>query len=188
VLTGDVLVDPDTGEGTIVAGGTSNVPARFRPTVVARLGANHGKGKGYSETDLEGGDVRLGGGVSAKVDFDLDGGDDAAVTTEADGYLKVDGLAITAATYVLVPTPRDDAPGHVVTGSHAQVGYLIDGTVEPAVRITVIDEPTGGADDLFAVTAGLGIFRRGHDLKWQTDVTVDAGLSVLARSQVQVAF
>jgi Phosphate-selective porin O and P len=47
----------------------NNVPTDFGPTLVARVGYNLGKIKGYSEGDLEGGPLRLAIGASYKVDL-----------------------------------------------------------------------------------------------------------------------
>lgn len=46
-ITGDVVMDPTTGSGSLSAE-MSNVPDRFHPMVVTRLAYNHGGIKGYS--------------------------------------------------------------------------------------------------------------------------------------------
>ena len=53
-------VDPMTGMGTIGTTTNTNVPSKFRPAVIGRVGINRGGIKGYQEADLEGGPLRFG--------------------------------------------------------------------------------------------------------------------------------
>ena len=58
-LSGDVVVDPATGEGEIASGKFGNTPDLLNPVVVARVGYNHAGIKGYDEVDRSGGGFRF---------------------------------------------------------------------------------------------------------------------------------
>jgi hypothetical protein len=192
---GDVAVDPDTGESRVSGGGFVNVPDRFRPAIVARLGYNHGGVKGYSEADLEGGGLRLAIATSGIVE--LGAGDvDGNVRGELDYILKAHGFSTTGAVYV-----ASEASGDFVdqsfdsVGFHLQGGYLIAGLFQPAVRYALIDF-SGEDDRVHKVLGCLSFYFFGHNVKWQLDGGARIHEDPLAgdltdyvvRTQVQLAF
>jgi hypothetical protein len=193
-LTGDVAVDPATGEGEITSGKFNNVPAMFNPTLVARVGFNHNGINGYSEPDLEGGAFRIGVGGSALVELDADGDDQSSVRGEIDYIMKAYGFSHSAAFYLASQQDGSDFGDRSfqALGFHAQAGYVIAGLVEPMVRYAMI-APDGDANDTQVITGGVAVYMFGQSFKWVTDV---AGIleekgdttDVRVRSQLQLAF
>jgi hypothetical protein len=195
----DVEVDPATGEGTTDCDDPTNVPGDIGPMVVARVGFNMGKIKGYSESDLEGGPLRLAVGVSYMGDLsELEGVEDdgTPITHRVGGdvMLKVNGLSITGGAYVFL---FEDAAGDSQSdfGFHAQGGYFVaPKTFELAARFGMV--PTGAAsdDNRMEILGGFNWFLHGHSLKWQTDAgvlrtTTDPAVTELVvRTQAQLIF
>jgi hypothetical protein len=187
-------VDEDTMEVSSTASQPTNVPRMLRPALVGRIGYNHGGIKGYSEVDLEGGDLRLGVGASGQVDFDADRDDSSAVKAELDAILKVHGFSATAAGYVSSRQAGEGFGDRALDklGFHVQGGYLFGGKYQIAARYAVV-APDTVDDDTREIAGVLGYFASGHNLKWQTDL---AALSSQAtnttdlrlRSQLQFAF
>lgn len=171
VLSGDVEVEPMTGEGEITSGGFSNVPARFQPGLVARVATNYGKIEGYSEADFEGGPLRASLGAAGYVAFDMDRDDKSAVRGTIDGLLKVEGLAVSAAGFIASKQTGDELGDREreATGLVLQVGYLATKHVEPVVRYSFV-APKGADNDAHEVTGGLNLYFYKHSLKWMNDV------------------
>lgn len=194
--TTTIEVDPDTGDISAETTETdlTNVPRMFHPALVGRVGYNYGGLKGYSEVDLEGGDLRFGVGASGQLNFDADRNDDSQAKAELDAIVKIQGFDATAAGYVLSVQAGEDFGDRALgaLGFHVQAGYLIGGAFQPAVRYAVV-APDGDDDDTREIAGVLGYFASGHNLKWQTDL---AALSSQAsnttdlrlRSQLQFAF
>ncbi len=193
---GDVEVDPETGEGEVTKGKTTNVPDRFHPLVVARIGYNRGDLKGYSEADLEGGPLRFGVGLSGIADFDSDESDDSNIRSQLDLILKVNGFAATAAAYVM--TAQDGSgfsdQAYSAWGMHAQAGYIFNKLIQPIVRYAIVDYD-GENNNTQEVTGGLSVYIFGHNLKWQTDAggrihehEMGDLTDILVRSQVSLGF
>jgi hypothetical protein len=187
--------DAMTGEVTGTASST-NVPRMWHPALVARVGYNHGGLKGYSEVDLEGGDVRFGVGASGQVDFDADQGDDTVAKAELDAILKVQGFSTTGAVYVssIQSGAGFSDRGLGAIGFHLQAGYLIAELIQPVARIAIV-APEGESNDERELALGFGIFPFGHNVKWQTDFAAltDEGededsTDLRLRSQMQLAF
>jgi hypothetical protein len=171
-FTGEVQVDPASGLGRVDSTSESNVPNRFRPTVVARLGFNHGGGDGYSETDFHGGRARLGVAVGAQSHFDVEDDDDSGLLTNVDYYLKAYGFSTSGAVYLRwgqdpLSTSFSDQL-YQAAGMHIQASYLIGRLLEPALRYGRINRQ-GPDNDVREVTAAINIYARGHDLKLQTE-------------------
>jgi phosphate-selective porin OprO/OprP len=191
-----IEVDPATGDITAstTASDPSNVPDMLHPALVGRVGYNHGGLKGYSEVDLEGGDLRFGVGASGQVDFDADRDDDSVVKAELDAIVKVHGFDATGAVYISsVQTAEDFSDrGLGALGFHLQAGYLFASEYQVAARFAVV-APEGAKNDDSELALVLGYLPFGHNLKWQTDL---AGLThqsshttdVRLRSQLQFAF
>ncbi len=175
---------------------TTNVPDRFHPMAVARLGFNHGDLSGYSEADLEGGPFRLGLGISGILDFDSDDTDDSGVHGELDYAIKAAGFSTTGAVYVMSAQDGEDFEDQSLAawGLHAQAGYVIGGLVQPVLRYALVDWD-GEDNNTQEVTGGLSVYIFKHNLKWQTDAggilrEHEAGglTDYVVRSQVTLAF
>ena len=190
-----VQTDDMTGEVTgASAGNPSNVPTMLHPALVGRVGYNHGGLKGYSEVDLEGGDLRFGVGASGQVDFDADRNDDSLVKGELDAIVKVQGFDATGAVYISSVQAAEDFSDRALgaVGFHLQAGYLFASEYQVAARFAVV-APDGLKDDESELALVLGYLPFGHNLKWQTDL---AGLThqsshttdLRLRSQLQLAF
>jgi len=193
---GDVQVDPDTGQGQVAGGKFTNIPDRFRPTIVARLGYNHGGIMGYSEADLEGGGPRFAVAASGLVELDAGDEGDSNVRGELDYAFKLRGFSSTGAVYVAGASSGDFADQAFESiGFHLQAGYVIGGMFQPAVRYALID-PVGEDDRIHRVLGGLAFYFFGHNLKWQIDgggrLREDPLVGDLTdytiRTQVQLAF
>ncbi len=172
-VTGDVLVDPVTGEGEITGVKIGNVPPVAHPALVLRLGYNHGGIKGYSEADLEGGPLRWALAGSGQVDFDAD--DDGVSNTkgELDFSLKVHGFSATGAYYGSTVQGSADFTdqNYLASGFHVQAGYVIADHYQPAVRFAQVARD-GADNDEREVAGAFSIYFFKHSLKWQTDVAV----------------
>jgi hypothetical protein len=176
---------------TVDCGLPTNVPHDIGPTVVARVGFNHGGIKGYSESDLEGGPLRLGAGVSYMVDLAEGESDPMVHRVGADLMLKVMGASLTGGFYLINALDEMGERQNDI-GFHAQAGYfLTPKQLEVAARFAQIPE---GDDELREILGGLNWFFQGHSLKWQLDggvlqSTTDPKVTELVlRSQAQLVF
>lgn len=194
VFSGDVVVDPVTGEGEVVGGGFSNVPDMLAPMIVTRLGWNSAAKEGYKEADFKGGPLRWGVGASGLVEFDADDDDDSSVRGEIDYYAKVEGVSTTGGLYVA--TAQDDTDfadqSYDAVGFHVQGGYMIDDTFQPVVRLAMV-APDGDDNNTLELAGGLSLYKFEHGFKWQTDATLlsHEGTSTtdfLIRTQLQLSF
>jgi hypothetical protein len=195
-LVGDVTVDPDTGEGQITSGRFTNIPDRFNPTIVARLGYNHNRIKGYSEADLEGGGFRFALAASGLFELDADNSGDGNVRAEADYVVKLHGFSTSGAFYLATRSPGDFAEQELdAVGFHVQAGHVFADFVQPVVRYALID-PVGDDDRIQRLLGGLALYFFGHSLKWQVDggailrqdPLVGDLTDYTVRTQVQLAF
>ncbi|MEZ4475544.1 MAG: porin [bacterium] len=179
-----------TGDGTKLnptKGSFSNVPADFQPAVVARTAYNHGKMKGYSEADLEGGPLRAAVGLNVHANLNATNDEDPMLVAGLDVALKAQGFAFLAEAH------RDvDAKFNAFFG---QAGYLLAERYEPALRFSLI-KPDEGDAKTQEIAAGVSVYFFGHNAKWQTDfalLTEDDGVADPTtdhelRSQFQLAF
>lgn len=179
-----------------VTGKVSNVPDQFKPVAALRLGYNHGGIKGYSEADLEGGGFRFALGGSALYDLDLDDSGDGSMVAEFDYAVKAEGFSSTGGYYMSMVENADGELEGALTGFHAQAGYVIADKYQPVVRFAMLD-PDGDDNNTQKITAGLNIYFKGHNLKWQTDAGIAmyeapegavAENDMVIRSQLQLAF
>ena len=193
----------DTATGDIETGSFNNVPGRFNPAFVARIGYNSPGMKGYSEADLEGGPLRFAVAASSLVVFDADKGkfdaddaDNASVAIELDYALKVNGLSTDGAIYLV--TAQDGSSlsdlGYAGFGAHLQAGYLVNETYLPTIRYALV-VPDGSDNNRHEIMGGLALFAHGHKFKWQIDGGVllnetagETQADILARTQLQLAF
>lgn len=106
----------------------------FGPTIVARVGWNSPKIKGYSEGDLEGGPLRYAVGASYKVDLAnfADGTqeswfDNTSHGLELDTMIKAHGLALNAGVVMMILKDADPEfgvfaqPSMMILGNKAEV-------------------------------------------------------------------
>lgn len=176
-LSGTVEVDPTTGEGTVTGGSFVNVPTRFRPTFVGRVGLNNGGIKGYQEADLEGGPLRWGAATSVWIEADRDADDRSNQKVELDFIVKSNGFSSTGGFYGMssqqgVKTFSDQGLSHV--GFHLQGGYMVNPTVQAVARYALVDVQTdfesATAVDTQEIAIGANYFAFGHDAKLQSSV------------------
>lgn len=176
-LTGGTVTGTATTDdaGTTTIHGTvseqasfSNVPKRFRPTVVGRLGFNTPKLKGYSEADLEGGDPRFGIAGSAQREFDFDRNNTSNLRAEVDSMFKAGGFSLTGGLYFGwledAAVNGDNDLHYDALGWHLQTGYVISKTVEPVVRWDGISRD-GPWNNVQSVLGGINVYLAGHKLK-----------------------
>ncbi|HLL25450.1 MAG TPA: porin [Kofleriaceae bacterium] len=172
-LGGTATVDPMTGAGTVTGGSFSNVPAKFRPVVVARAGLNSGEIKGYSEADLEGGPLRFGVAASIALEGDYDDDDKSNQKVQLDYIAKVSGLSTTGGVYAMTDQEADgdgvaDAETSLV-GFHVQAGYMLDKRWQAAARYALVNDPRTKAvvaKDQQEISVGANFFGYGHDAKF----------------------
>jgi hypothetical protein len=166
------LVPTFNGDGEVTGGTFTNVPGKFRPVVVGRIGLNDGGIKGYSEADLEGGPLRWGAGASVWIEGDYDGGDNANQKVQLDYVVKASGFSTTGGFYAMT-SQTDVQPfssqelSHV--GFHLQAGYMMTPKVQGAARFAMVDAQTdfegGSIDDQQEISVGGNYFAFGHDAK-----------------------
>jgi len=170
-FAGQVQVDTMTGKGSVSGGAFSNVPARFRPALVARVAANYGKIEGYSETDFEGGGFRASLGLASYTELDYDKDDKSAVRGTIDGLIKYEGLAVNVAGFIGSKQDGKHWGDRALegTGGVVQAGYLVTEHVEPIARYSFVS-PKGSNNDTHELTGGVNLYLYKHNLKWMNDV------------------
>jgi hypothetical protein len=162
-------IDPVTMEEVVSGGQFSNIPRKVRPAVVARLGYNANEIDGYTESDLEGGDLRYALAVATMTHFRL-GGNTAVSRNGVDFAVKQDGYSATGGIYAEMRGPKAADLEYTGLGGYIQTGYVIDKTYEPALRYAVITED--GGDSVQEITGVLNIYKFGHNMKWQNEATL----------------
>jgi len=174
----------------------TNAIDHFEPAVVVRVGYNHGQLKGYSEADLEGGNLRFGIAAGAYATLDMDDNKDAFVKTTVDTMLKVSGFALSGAFFMQMDQDGDSFTDQTMglMGAVAQASYAIGGQYVPAARFSWIHDDDADTTNQ-EIAVGFGALFYGHKVKWQTDVAVqmtkigDTSTSdIVGRSQVQFSF
>ena len=156
----------------VVTGAFSNVPGKFRPAFIGRIGLNDGGIKGYSEADLEGGGLRWGAGASVWLEGDYDGGKNAQQKVELDYIVKVSGFSTTGGLYAMTSQTKaqpfsSQELSHV--GFHLQGGYMMTPHVQGVARFALVDAQTdfegGSIKDQQEISVGGNYFGFGHDAK-----------------------
>lgn len=183
-------VDPTTMAATTTCKTPSNVPTDIGPTLVARAGWNLGGIKGYSESDLEGGPLRVAAGVSYMGNLAEGDPEQMVHRAQADVLVKVKGASLTAAAYV----KNHRVAGERVTdlGFHLQGGmFLSPKKSEIAVRLSEVPSDVNKRHEAII---GFNFFLHGHALKWQTDAGVihttgtEVQTDLQVRTQAQLTF
>lgn len=168
------------GLGLFVGGRTD----RVEPLLAARFGYRSNT-LDDSESDLDGGALRVGIAAAALVDLDpdppdadegdadeTDAGDDARVRATIDVVLKARGLSITSAFFVATCASgaRWSSQRLDELGLHTQLAYAIGGRVEPVLR-HALRAPSGG-DLVHELSGGLNLYLRGRAFVIQSSVGV----------------
>jgi hypothetical protein len=143
-VTGDVLVDPEDGIGTLENVKITNVPKLFTPTLAARVGYNFGPLLGYSEMDIEGGPPRFGIAASVLEGIDASGAGKNNTRVETDAMLKWAGATVTGAVFLsTVQTATNSfAQSFDKVGGYLQAGMLLADAWHPALRYGVLAQPS----------------------------------------------
>ena len=194
--TADPNATPIDLSGIKSTGKMTNSIDHFEPAIVARVGYNHGKLKGYSEADLEGGSLRFGIAAGAYATLDLDDSKDAFTKATVDTMLKVSGFALSGAFYLQMDQNgeafSDQKMG--LMGAFAQASYAINGKYVPAARFTWLNDDDADKTTM-EIAGGFSTMLFKHKVKWQTDVAMvttkvgDASSNdIVARSQLQFNF
>ncbi|MCC6750071.1 MAG: hypothetical protein IT371_20565 [Deltaproteobacteria bacterium] len=194
LFSATVETDPKTSKSSVKDGKFSTVPTKLYPALVARAGYHTAGSNTYSESDLEGGGLRLGVAASLLAEFDYDENQKSRVAGELDGMLKVHGFSLTGGAYVASAQrgPSFSDQGFGAVGVHAQTGLLLAKRFEPVLRYGAVVW-SGSGNDQQEFTVGFNLFVFKHGFKWQTDASV---LSELGggrkdgriRTQLQAAF
>ncbi len=148
----------------------TNVPTDFGPMLVAHVGWNSAKMKGYSEGDLEGGPLRYAVAASYKLnprDLDEDAAGDLQLqhVVALDAMIKVEGLGVSGALILV-----KDRQADLATGFYGQAGYmLMPKKLLGAVRVSQVPE---GDEKRMEALGGIDWFWQGHKAKWMLDAGV----------------
>lgn len=184
-----ITIDPDTGATS--GGSFSTVPRDLYPVLVARAGLNSEDLKGYSEGDFEGGPLRWGVGASVVADAGLDTtAHTESHKAEVDFIVKSNGMSATGGVYLqTAETELSDL------GAFAQLGFVVDKTLNVAARYaTLIPQGDGAEDASHEITVGGGWYPYAHDAKLQAEIgsAIAPGTgvadSLLFRLQAQLSF
>ncbi len=198
-FSGDVVVDPTTGEGEVTSGKFSNVPDHMHPMLVGRVGYSSAKKSCYDESAF--GDDCTGAALSVIADLDADAeavsADDGALRAEADYIVKASGLVLTGAGYLGMVQSDTSWTAQALEsfGFSQEVSYLLSERYAPVVRAAMI-LPDGDDNNRTELAGGLSIYLQKHALKVQLDSGVwteevaggDPVRTLFARAQTQFAF
>jgi len=195
-LSGDVTVEPLTGEGTIDSGKFSNVPDLPNPLFNARFGAHSPGHDGYSESDHKTSEPGVGFGGGVWINFDADDDDDASMGGNVDWSVKAKGFAHNGAVYIRADQDGEELSDLALSniGVHASVGYTIKGKVQPVFRFARL-LPPGEDNDTTELLGGVNVYLFGDNVKWATDAGAilsetggGAETAVQVRTQFQLDF
>ncbi len=162
----------------------SNVPTDFGPAVVAHVGWNSAKMKGYSEGDLEGGPLRYAVAASYKVDlkrFDKDAAGDLKPVhaVSLDAMVKVEGLEVSGALVLI-----KDAKADLAKGFYGQASYmLMPKKLLGALRFAQVPD---GAEKKYEALGGVDWLWQGHKAKWMLDAGVIHTTGTTATNDLQI--
>lgn len=156
---------------TTTVGRPTNLPADFGPTLVARVGYNFGKIKGYSETDLEGGPLRFAVAAAYKVSLAnfVQGSQDSKAenfshAAQVDAILKNEGLDISVGGYLQKLPGLDTEFGALLQG-----GYFLTPKVTQIALRGAIAEVSNSDREQLEVRGAFNYYLSGHALKLATD-------------------
>lgn len=155
-------------------------PLDFGPTLVARVGWNSPKMKGYSEGDFEGGPLRYAVGASYKVDLAnfAEGtrdswADNMSHGLELDTMIKAWGYSVEAGAVMMIIKDADPEYGFYVQPAM----FLLPKRLELAARFALITVTQPGAmagetfeRDQIDARAALNYYFHGHTFKLASDI------------------
>jgi phosphate-selective porin OprO and OprP len=182
----------------ITCGDPSNVPTDIGPLVAARMTWSHNGIEAYSSSDLEGGPLRLHGGVNYQVDLGEGSLDRMSHGAGMDALAKLFGASLSGAVFLRSPAEQM-GDRDTFFGFDAAAGYMIlPARLELAARYgqipgEFVDDPRPGETQR-EYRLALNVFFKGHAWKWQTDYGVlqltgaPQDLEQVVRSQVTFAF
>jgi hypothetical protein len=183
----------------------TDIPSKFEPEAVVRIGYNTPHIVPYEASDLQYGPLAYSIAASGAADFDMDPARPGNVRAEVDALIKYQGFSGTGSFFIKSDQDGSDYFDQTFTGfgAYVQAGYVIKGLVEPAFRYTVTTlRPTNAATGRVEATkpretttqlaAAINLYFFGQSLKWQNEGTVDftpRGRNRYAwLSQLQMAF
>ena len=185
---------------TSVTCARSNIPGDIGPQAALRVGYNKGKIKGYSESDLEGGPLRIAVAASYLIDFKDFKSEAFEHRVGIDFAVKKCGFSATGAAYVV---DKSDADGSFdfakQYAAFGQVGFfLVPSKYEFTARVSRNPQLGSAAapqnQNQLEILAGFNWFGAGHAWKLQTQAGVihdtgDAGgTDKVIGAQAQVVF
>ena len=177
-------------------GDATNVPDRVDPALVARLGYNTGKLKGYSQVDFEGGSPRFGIAANVQTRLNADEDGDSYIVVGGDYMFKAHGLSATGGVFGDWEQTGDKYKDQQLraVSFFLQASYLIADLVAPAVRWGRI-MPIGPDNTTQEFLGGVGVYPFKHNVKVSTDAgpiitdTPDGEVvSYEIRTQLQLGF
>jgi hypothetical protein len=192
LLSGDVTVDPATGEGAIDSGEVSNVPDLPNPLVLARFGAHTPGFDGYNEADYTDSAPGAGFGGSIYVNFDADDTDDASMGGTVDWSVKAKNFSHNGAVFIKADQDGDGFDDMALSniGVFASVAYAIEGRVQPAFRFARL-LPPGDNNDTTEILGGVTVFIFGDNVKWALDagaIVTETATGDEATAQIRTQF
>ena len=169
-ITADVtgVADLATGDvtGELDSVSVTNVPARFKPRLVARVGYNHAGIVGYDELDFEGGAPRFAIAANTKIQFNADLTNQGYIDWGGDVMFKAFGLTLQGGLF-----PRWAQDGGSFSdlsynglGFHVGGNFLYDKTAYFQARYARV-VPRGTDDDVQEILGGVGVFAFDKHLK-----------------------
>ena len=173
--------DPLLPDITCTTSAPSNYPTDFSPAVVARVGFNHGKIKGYSDMDLEGGPLRAAVAASYKIDLaNFENSDSLSHGVGVDAVIKAEGFDASAAVFGMKLKTAD-----LLFAGYAQAGFLVvPKKVHLAARFAFAQKDADNKE--IEARAAFSYLLKGHQLKIASDVGILKATGEKAELQVRV--
>lgn len=170
-ISSTTTIDEMTGAATTTTSLPTNVPAKFMPAVVARIGVNRNGIKGYHEADLEGGPLRWAAAASVSLEGDYDDDGRSNQKLEVDFIVKLHGLSLTGGVYGMTDQSGtavlDAEPS--LAGLHVQAGIMVvPAHWQVTGRYALVDDvrkKSAQAKDQREISIGTNYYAFGHDAK-----------------------
>ena len=153
------------------AGQVTNVPTRFKPQAIFRLGYTQPGMDGYDSVDLKDSPLGVAAAISGIADFNIDDKRSAKLAGEFDAIVK--GRGFSALLGVFVNTRQNGAEWTTQEfdgfGSYLETTYVIEKVFGPTGRFSVVtikDGPTA-RDTTYEASLGFNAYFFGHKLEWK---------------------
>ncbi len=209
-----IMIHNDFGKSSDFqyAFGVYNAGEEFEPVLAARFGYGI-NGIRFDDEPAFNRDSELQLGVGLGLFTTLYDTDPAAAMTDntgrtaltVDAILKTGGFSLNGAFFFGMDQTDEDPFSYGSEGmrmsAFVDAGYFVTGRIQPVLRYSyrnpTLDSDVGEGDSMHDIGAGLSVYFRGHNVKWQSDITTsiegqgpdsDALVNVQARSQIQVGF